>query len=602
MSPDAPEISPRPGTRARSRGRTEPGRPTRLRLWILLPLLIPLLAAVVTPPRRARWNPEESPAAPRQEKPPPEPTAPGFEATAAVPYEPNDSRQRERVPGVDLVSTPTTSAPAQAAPEPAGVELLVLASHTGRPIQGATVELGHTATGSNRERVRMLRTDARGRVNVACPAGLLRATAWDDRLAGGPVHLELAQGDERTHTLELDLAHEVAGRVIDAESQLPVAGATVVFWTFAERDVVRTLADGTFRHPRFPASEFAEQVRVEAEGYGPTVLYLRVDGDGWEQPAALEGGRSHSGTGTPWIEAQLVPELRVVARIVDHEGRPLAGASVSAEGYYRVLPDVASRDAALGHSDADGNVSITGLRSDVSHSILVTAEGHAALEIELAAGRRLAELGTLRLPRERFLSGTVVDADGYPVEDVRVELSPTATSLPDPFVETGLDVTARLQGRALSERTGRDGTFVFENLLERPYDLVVTRGAGALLEVELAIDEHRLAEHLELNLSPDTPTLRGRVLGPDGSAQGNCVVEVQRDGGLHRVRADEEGRFRVAGVADDGPYRLRVSVSSQEGTTLRAEAEAWAFESPVLRLELLDSRLAASPLADTETR
>src|SRR5262249_50443022 len=155
--------------------------------------------------------------------------------------------------------------------------------------------------------------------------------------AGAPAELELA----------LEPALPVAGRVIDARTGAPIAGASVSFWTFAEGDAVVSGADGGFVHPRFPARAPSQQVAARASGYGLTVRYLRMQADGgWKLSAANAGDASSSGVGRPWIELALVPELRVTGRVSDEHGTALAGACVVAEGFFHSSPSVASRDAA----------------------------------------------------------------------------------------------------------------------------------------------------------------------------------------------------------------------------------------------------------------
>jgi hypothetical protein len=65
---------------------------------------------------------------------------------------------------------------------------------------------------------------------------------------------------------------------------------------------------------------------ARAAGHGVAVRYLRVGADGSWKLSAAAGEASVKGTGTPWLELTLVPELRVRGRVVDAEGSPIAGA------------------------------------------------------------------------------------------------------------------------------------------------------------------------------------------------------------------------------------------------------------------------------------
>lgn len=479
------------------------------------------------------------------------------------------------------------------------LELRLRDAGTGRPIAGATVELGTTPLDAELETIRLATTDTNGTLRVHVTPGLQRAVAWKDRLVSAPQFVELVASEEHVLELALELAHEVAGRVIDAETGAPVAGAEVAFWTFAERDVVRTARDGSFRHARFPVGELAEQVRAHAPGYGSSVRYLRIGADGrWELPHPLDSTADRAGTGVPFVEIALVPELRVRGRVVDSAGDPVAGASVQAEGYVQVLPSVAAADGARSTTAADGSFELGGLRSDVGHGLLVEAEGCAETSRELAAARGLLELEPIRLERSRILAGAVVDAEGFPVEDVRVVVEPLD---PDEHWEAGQretaapaslqDVAARVLATEHETRTTREGIFVLDGLRPGDYRVYVTRDAAPLLESTLARDEPM--RFLELRLPADSVTLRGRV---EGAAPGGATLEIDRFGTVARVRTDADGRFRVAGLDTDAAYELTVSAGGR--LPARAFAEVYAHEEPILILEPLAAEETARLAAD----
>ena len=560
---------------------------------ILLPLLLLAWAALALP--SARSGDERAAARiepPRGGEPPPpdKPSsidaprkAPARESARRLPL-PTPPGPHMTAPGADSSAAAPTADVTRS--DEAQVEIRVVAAGSDRPVQGAWVELGHTACGADEGRLRLLRTDDAGRLVTRLAPGTLRMVAWSDRSAGGPAFLELAAGARERCVLALEPTHEVVGRVVDAETGFPVADAVVSFWTFAERDQVRTGLDGFFRHDRFPAGELAHQIRVEAGGYGSTVRYLQFEADGsWTLPDPIEDGDTLTGTGVPFVDISLRRALRVTGRVTDDRGRPIEGARVSAEGYFRILPKAASCDETHGETAPSGEFVLTGLRSDIGHSVLVRAPGFAELLLEVPVSPEgEVFLGDVSLLREALLVGVVIDSEGYPVEDIEVALVPIEEGHAERIGAHAFDVPTRIQGVQHSTRTGRAGTFVLESLPERPFLLSVARDREALVQVEVWPTAGGGFGALELRLPPETLILIGELRGSPSAIAG-ASVEVQRFGWVGRASADERGRFRIAGLDDTAAYELSVtSVSPDTGLPLVARAEAWGFERPILEL------------------
>jgi protocatechuate 3,4-dioxygenase beta subunit len=406
--------------------------------------------------------------------------------------------------------------------------------------------------------------------------------AWRDDRAG-ELRLRVRAGEELRVDLALEEMAPVEGRVFDAATGEPLAGARVRFWTFAELDVATSGPDGTFRHPRFPAGNSAHQLRVECDGYGANVRYLTIDErGGWNLFSPTLEGADVGGTGTPWLEIALVPTQRIRGRVLDPTHTPVEGALISAEGFYFVLPEVASPDSASTTSDARGSFVLEGLRSDIGHSVVVSAPALAAQIVEVPGDLQPEwELGTLVLQGEHLLAGTVLDPERHPVEDIAVQL----LSLRNwETRRDGLDTGARMLGRVLEARTDPSGTFVFEGLVAGDYRLSVLRDDGVLVSEELSVSDTHETPALLLELPVESRTLLGEVRDAHGTVAG-AEVEVRRFGFVARVRTDEAGRFRVAGLDDRASYELCATAFSREsGSPLIAEATAWGSQSTVLRL------------------
>lgn len=453
---------------------TEPERGRRPRaVWTLVPTAGALLAvvasiALVTSRSRiAVEPPSESKASIEHEPPPspfvaPRPTLPGAHTapSSAVParkaaHEVADAGAEPRGP-----STAST----HNAPALARLEVRVLRS--GRAASGATIELLHDPLDSSlvHEATTILHhCDGDGRLQLVLAPGTARAAAWSENACALPSSARLEPATTAHIELELEPSFPVSGRVLDAASGAPIEGARVSLWTFAELDTVLSGPDGSFVHPRFPSRAPAQQIAARAEGYGTAVRYLRIDaGGGWKIPGALTGEKSQRGNGTPWVELAMVPAQVALGQVVDEDGEPVVGARVMAEGFFHAMPAVASRDFALATSDDSGRFRLTGLRSDIGHSLLIEAPGFAHEIRELEGGRTENDLGILRLTRESVLAGVAIDTNGLPLIDVEVVLR---TETVEPVLASGpLDAATRLQGRERRVRTTGEGTFLFENL------------------------------------------------------------------------------------------------------------------------------------------
>jgi hypothetical protein len=264
--------------------------------------------------------------------------------------------------------------------------------------------------------------------------------------------------------------------VRDAQTGRPIAGAAVAFWTFAEHDGVKTGADGSFRHPRFPPRAPAQQIAVIAPGYGRSVRVLRVEENGaWKLGARGPDELAQSGVGTPWIEFELEPEQRLHGRVMTSAGTPLAGARVTVEGYFQILAKVAARDGAEALSDSEGRFEFGGLRSDIGHAVLVEAPGFARATIELAPRVGAHDLGSVCLARETLLAGAVVDSSGTPAGGVEVVVR---TLDQEAVLGSARDVGVRFESREQRTRTASDGSFAFEGLAAAPCELAVEGEAG----------------------------------------------------------------------------------------------------------------------------
>ncbi len=466
--------------------------------------------ALVSPRTRSTAEPRTPADALEHEPPPSGLVAPRSAPEVAGATDGDHQRRESAWTAEDAAPAALDDGRASMPPAVSNAVLELYVTDAGRAAPGASVELVHEPEQGPAAAPVVHTADADGRVHLELAPGNVRATAWSAQACALPVRARLALGSPARLELALEPAYPVAGRVLDARTGAPVAGAEVALWTFAERDTVVSDANGSFLHPRFPARAPAQQIAARAPGYGVAVRYLRIDADGaWKIPGRTADEQSLRGTGTPWVELVLVPERVVRGRVRDEHGRPLAGARVAAEGFFHAQAAVATRDSREARSGADGSFALAGLRSDIGHSLLVEAQGRAAARRELEAGAAEIDAGELVLARETVLSGVVIDPAGRPVAGIEVVLREAE---PEPVPGAGgLDVAVRVQGRERRATTTALGTFLFEGLAPQPFTLALAHEAGAQDELPLQPRPDGTFESPLLTLWPRAPSVAERT-------------------------------------------------------------------------------------------
>ncbi len=561
----------------------------------LLLILLGGLATIFLLPDRANEN---GPAAPHARRAPAESPRDVVLTPAAAdrgPGRADAAPTAGRARGA--VASPTTierepDAVAPSRPTPGTVVVLVRDADSGRPVADAHVELIVSEAGTDAPSTHRKQTDARGKVRLAVKGeGSVLVSAWTEDSTGGPMEVDFEDRATESCTIALQRAAAVEGQIFDARDGQPIAGAAVSFWTFAETDRVLTDSAGRFRHPRFPVHTTSQQMRVSAPGYGGAVRYVEITpGGSWTLFAAHDGEADVRGASAPArFDVGLTAALDVTGRAVDPAGRPIAGALASAEGYFRLLPAVASRDGGEATADDAGRFELSGLRSDIGHAVSIGAPGFAPALLEVPSGPEgVTDLGDVVLDPAATLAGVVVDAGGLPVEDIEVRLRRVAVER-DRGDLSPLDAGARVQTGRFRQRTDSLGTFLFDALGAGEYELTVKRDRGVIARLQTRVDAGELADGVRVDL-PDSLVLLGRVRDDDGAVAG-ATVAVSRFGEVARVTTASDGSFRVAGLDDAATYELAVS-DPESGAT--GHAVAWAYEEPVVRIGGPDGRLARS--------
>ena len=283
---------------------------------------------------------------------------------------------------------------------PAARVTIALRDASGAPCAGGTVRAWDVESVTWLE----LAIDAAGRCDTGrLPPGAFTfdiAPASAQRPDWQRITLEAGVATPLEFTLEPGCV--LRGRVVDAAGK-PIAGARVGEGWVMDK-FVKTDADGRYEMRGYGAPGYGE-VRVTAPGHGPQRRLVKKNEAGVTEDITLEAG------------------CEVMGRVLDARGRPAAGVYVAAVGGGFSGQD--THDWCSDRTDADGRYRLRGLRSSVAHSVIVHAEGAAALVGDLppdGLGPTPLHLPDVALRTARYVSGTVVDADGRPLAHVAVSL------------------------------------------------------------------------------------------------------------------------------------------------------------------------------------
>jgi protocatechuate 3,4-dioxygenase beta subunit len=366
--------------------------------------------------------------------------------------------------------------------------------------------------------------------------------------------LTLLPGQVVRHEVEIEHGGTVKGKVTDARTGLPVAGAEVSQgWTF--RRVVRTDPLGEYLMRGFP---------------GPGVYDLHVRAAGYGRQGKVVG---EPAPGEKVVDFELVPAASARGRILDAAGSPMAGVYVAAAAC-EATPFSQKTDWQSARTRPDGAFLVENLRTDVRHALFVRHEGFGTVAYDFPAPARsseIVELGEVTLLPAGCLEGRLVDQGGRGLPATRVELIGTNSDrqrlLGVPFHRH--PTNPRLAGAGdpfVSSRTGTtdtEGRFRFADLAEGEYALMVSvhglpevTKPGIQVRPGQVVGDVILVMDLHLSVS-------GRVVTPSGELPGEpgrIVVRLdpERAPGPPRPRSpgdSESSRSELAGPGGEFEFK-----------------------------------------------
>ncbi|MEZ6194326.1 MAG: sigma-70 family RNA polymerase sigma factor [Planctomycetota bacterium] len=386
--------------------------------------------------------------------------------------------------------------------------------------------------------------------------------------------VETGEGPRREEATPIAARLAVSGRAVDAAGR-PVAGASVqvAATSLSPRDEIMTRrelvtgADGRFVCDDLPLHRVL-RVRVRSERHCDVERMV----------TAAEAERRDLG------DLRLEEGGAIAGRVVDAEGRGIAGATVFAwpgGGVARLSGDDALRlgegehDHRIARTDARGEFRFLGLL-DGEWRLRARAEGLRAARV---GGFRIVERGRiegveLKLLEGERIAGVIRDDLGRPVADARVKLS-----------AAWIDFSSDTEGEnTLAARSDAEGRFSFRGLPTRPWNLVASRPGhieaslydvdGGRLEIELTLPRTGEIFGRVTDARTDEPTGDLRVTAARGASRGQPVEVLTGAAAAEALgRGDESGWYLVRGL---GSRRAALVVSATGYATRLAEDIALA--------------------------
>ncbi len=418
------------------------------------------------------------------------------------------------------------------------------------------------------------RSGSDGRFTLHLAAGRWAIRAEGDDLVSEAEEIEI--GADREVTIRLYLEDEAAwanGRVLSPSGD-PVAGARVDHLDRCGhlQSFCVTDSDGTYGL-LVPRDEV--ELRASAPSYAPFLAWVCAHKE--------EGLRA---------DLRLLAEAAIEGRVIDHEGRPIAGARVTAKAAgdswdkpYEVPPSAVS--------GTEGRYRILGLQTRV-HTLAAEALGHGPGQAVQAPANSSAP--DLVLPRGGRIEGKVVRSeDGAPLADAQVSLEYVLRSIGD-TTWGGLDLywtqkmcwlPGEMPNTVHVPRQGSvdaEGRFSFEDLVPGRYLVVAsTADRPPCKSAPVVVLDDRASSSVSVRVARGA-RLRGVVIDAQtGRTVPGTFVHHPKDG----MHADAQGRFSFTALRAgshllewwrDGFARAEQTVELSEGedreVTLQIERAA----------------------------
>lgn len=422
-------------------------------------------------------------------------------------------------------------------------------------------------------------TDGRFELTGVRPgAAILRAVALE-QAPSVPRTLELAAG-KTVEDLRIVLRRgaTIHGVVRDAEGK-PLAGIDVGVIVDHDSEWHTTGADGAFRFEHVAPAPIVLAAREDlppgaASRLQPDVIERTFSPDEGEDVEVALGG----------LAAHTV-----------HITGVLSGSASVAYAKVRFTPNKTGSEYVQAKANAAGEYALDLVeRGSYWVTLLLASDSKAEREVQIGDGER--QVIDLKLPGT-LLRGRVVDDHGLPlVAQLRLR-------------RTDLESSDGGWSTVTTDRTEKDGTFVFEGLDRGPWRMSVTAATSkdgpstpATKFASIDLTSQSTVEGLVVRLERGG-AIEGVVRGPDGKPVAGARVTARGEDGFdfdhetpaeERVATNAAGHYAIEGLAP-GTWQVRAVTAadaSPESTALHVESGSRAKADLVLaRAVFLEVRL-----------
>jgi hypothetical protein len=456
-------------------------------------------------------------------------------------------------------------------------------------VDGAPAPADIVLAGSGVWPARTVRAGADGRfVLEAVPPGIYEVQARGESGSAEPRRgLEIAAGGRAILSFHLAPGETMLGRVVDAETEAPIASAEIVVMEEAlgvAPRALRTSADGSFRIVGL--RDQSHSLTIHADGYVPVIARTWEPGEALQ--VTMERGATLSGVVLDGRRRPIAgARLEVLGEMGDHQPIAMEGARVAFRG------EVFRSHEEVGHELATviGALPVT---DDVPAIPLAPPPGSETAFASIAPPSGARSTIAAMPTNAAFVTagdGTFT-ITGVPPGHVQVTARQNgyAPASSDRIwvaaggerrnVEIVLSPAGRIEGRVLDERGRGAGEILIEHRSDaEPWPRVTftdDRGAFTLSDVAGAVTLRAMlpgrapiqvrvdvapgaAERTTIQIPPPGVTFAGRTVDRSGRPIEAAQVRIESmapgDGASRTVITDPTGRFTLDD-APPGPWRV----------------------------------------------
>lgn len=375
-------------------------------------------------------------------------------------------------------------------------------------------------------------------------------------------------------TLKLAKAASISGTVIDAKTQLPLAGAAV-----------QINQRGNF-FGMGPANLASRLAFTDAKGHftltpvSPGQYNIAVNRPGATMPPVTVSVMSSQ---TIQKSLYLNSLGRISGTVVNEDKAPVGGARVSAGSANRepgLMMIGMMRPSASAVTGPDGHFYLRGVDTDTDIRVSAQKKGYpvaSSQTLRVAPAEKKSGV-SVTIPRGVALTGKVTDSAGKPLSGVAVDAVEASNDFGGMGMRRVVMAARNDRGGDESVRTGSDGTFTIR-VKEGTYDVAFKR-EGFAVKTARGIQVAAAPKPVEVSLEPGVE-VTGRVVR-SGQGVEDINVGVASMDGFTNVTTGPDGSFRIGDLT---PGQMMLSINKrdafiQQNKMITAPAKDLVIELP----------------------